>query len=132
MRQPPRQRQLLTQLLPINTFSSSSYTSLLVQADKALKLRVPGSAVPAVASTPVAASDLAFLQYTSGSTSEPKGVMISHANLAHNLACIIDELGASTETVRRERILKLTTGLSAKSKAIARDIWKGRARKGWA
>lgn len=29
--------------------------------------------------------DLAFLQYTSGSTSEPKGVMVSRANLVHNL-----------------------------------------------
>ena len=29
---------------------------------------------------------LAFLQYTSGSTSAPNGVMVSHANLLHNLA----------------------------------------------
>lgn len=28
---------------------------------------------------------LAFLQYTSGSTASPKGVMVSHANLLHNL-----------------------------------------------
>ncbi len=32
--------------------------------------------------------DLAFLQYTSGSTSEPKGVMISHRNLMANLEMI--------------------------------------------
>ena len=32
--------------------------------------------------------DLAFLQYTSGSTSEPKGVMVTHGNLLHNLAMI--------------------------------------------
>lgn len=30
-------------------------------------------------------TDLAFLQYTSGSTSTPKGVMLSHRNLLHNL-----------------------------------------------
>lgn len=30
-------------------------------------------------------SDLAFLQYTSGSTSQPRGVMLTHANLLHNL-----------------------------------------------
>ena len=32
-----------------------------------------------------AASDLALLQYTSGSTSMPKGVMVTHANLLDNL-----------------------------------------------
>lgn len=31
---------------------------------------------------------LAFLQYTSGSTSQPKGVMLSHGNLMHNLKAI--------------------------------------------
>ncbi len=31
---------------------------------------------------------LAFLQYTSGSTSSPKGVMVTHGNLLHNLAYI--------------------------------------------
>ncbi|MDP9033248.1 MAG: fatty acyl-AMP ligase [Myxococcota bacterium] len=33
---------------------------------------------------PVFAEDLAFLQFTSGSTSRPKGVMVTHANLASN------------------------------------------------
>ncbi len=42
---------------------------------------------------------IAFLQYTSGSTSEPKGVMISHGNLAHNLTLITRELKADQSTV---------------------------------
>lgn len=33
-------------------------------------------------------TDLAFLQYTSGSTSEPKGVMVTHGNLLANLEAI--------------------------------------------
>ncbi|HVT29115.1 MAG TPA: AMP-binding protein, partial [Lacipirellulaceae bacterium] len=37
--------------------------------------------------------DLAFLQYTSGSTSDPKGVMVSHGNLLTNLDCIRESFG---------------------------------------
>lgn len=33
----------------------------------------------------ITADSLAFLQYTSGSTDHPKGVMVSHGNLLHNL-----------------------------------------------
>lgn len=36
----------------------------------------------------IAPEDLAFLQYTSGSTSAPKGVMVSHRNLLENSAYI--------------------------------------------
>ncbi len=42
---------------------------------------------------PVEDQKLAFLQYTSGSTSDPKGVMVSHANLLHNLEMIRQGFG---------------------------------------
>ena len=42
---------------------------------------------------------LAFLQYTSGSTSTPKGVMIGRTNLAHNLRVITTALASDENTV---------------------------------
>lgn len=36
----------------------------------------------------ITADDIVFLQYTSGSTSDPKGVMVTHGNLVHNLEVI--------------------------------------------
>eukprot|EP00574_Skeletonema_japonicum_P004634 CAMPEP_0201723518 /NCGR_PEP_ID=MMETSP0593-20130828/7557_1 /ASSEMBLY_ACC=CAM_ASM_000672 /TAXON_ID=267983 /ORGANISM="Skeletonema japonicum, Strain CCMP2506" /LENGTH=923 /DNA_ID=CAMNT_0048214643 /DNA_START=35 /DNA_END=2807 /DNA_ORIENTATION=- len=42
--------------------------------------------------------DIAFLQFTSGSTSAPKGVALTHANLTHNLHVITNELNASKDT----------------------------------
>jgi acyl-CoA synthetase (AMP-forming)/AMP-acid ligase II len=35
----------------------------------------------------------AFLQYTSGSTSTPRGVVVSHGNLEHNVSTLIDGFG---------------------------------------
>ncbi|GAU68947.1 hypothetical protein SSP35_09_01910 [Streptomyces sp. NBRC 110611] len=45
----------------------------------------PAAAADAWRHPDLTGEDLAFLQYTSGSTSRPKGVMVGHANLAHNL-----------------------------------------------
>jgi len=42
--------------------------------------------------------DIAFVQYTSGSTTNPKGVMVSHDNLLHNLELIGKSFGASSES----------------------------------
>ncbi len=42
--------------------------------------------------------DVAFLQFTSGSTSRPKGVTLTHGNLAANIKCIMEDglrMGAS-------------------------------------
>jgi acyl-CoA synthetase (AMP-forming)/AMP-acid ligase II len=44
------------------------------------------------------AQDIAFLQYTSGSTSDPKGVAVSHANLLANLEMIRVSLGNTRQS----------------------------------
>lgn len=43
--------------------------------------------------------ELAFLQYTSGSTSSPKGVMVNHANLAYNCNYMREAFELSSDTV---------------------------------
>jgi len=47
---------------------------------------------------PPQAQDIAFLQYTSGSTSEPKGAAVSHANLLANLEMIRCALGNTRQS----------------------------------
>ncbi len=47
----------------------------------------------------VRSQDLAFLQYTSGSTGDPKGVMLTHANLLANLRAMGRHIAASADDV---------------------------------
>ena len=47
----------------------------------------------------IAPTDLAFLQYTSGSTSAPKGVMLSHSNLVQNDRLIHKAFGQTEQSV---------------------------------
>ncbi|KON80781.1 AMP-binding protein [Azoarcus sp. PA01] len=50
-------------------------------------------------STTVGAADLALLQYTSGSTGNPKGVMLSHANLLANIRAWSRTIGMNADDV---------------------------------
>jgi acyl-CoA synthetase (AMP-forming)/AMP-acid ligase II len=58
----------------------------------------PGSTTPATWHTPATADTPAFLQYTSGSTGSPKGVIITHGNLWHEVQANARDLGLGPDT----------------------------------
>jgi acyl-CoA synthetase (AMP-forming)/AMP-acid ligase II/aryl carrier-like protein len=59
---------------------------------------LPTDTLPdATAPSRASAAGIAFLQYTSGSTSAPKGVIVTHANLMHNEQLLCEHLGLQEE-----------------------------------
>jgi acyl-CoA synthetase (AMP-forming)/AMP-acid ligase II len=68
----------------------------LILVDK-LKSDAP---VPELPPVEIAPNDLCFLQFTSGSTAAPKGVMVTHQNLCANSRAIIVDGLRTTETDR--------------------------------
>ncbi|MGY1868563.1 HAD-IIIC family phosphatase [Nocardia gipuzkoensis] len=60
---------------------------------------IPDDAAAAWRQPAVGPDSVAFLQYTSGSTSAPRGVVVTHANLLHNERAIASALGHTPDVV---------------------------------
>jgi amino acid adenylation domain-containing protein len=71
----------------------------LVKATWMLTDRLDSAASAELSLSPPRPGDLAMLQYTSGSTSAPKGVMLTHANIAANQVAIRDAFGQDDRSV---------------------------------
>lgn len=83
-----------------------------IQVSRLLQARVPGLRTirtPAqllaagqgqeFSAVAVRAEDVAFIQYTSGSTGQPKGVALTHANLLANIRAMATSIEASSDDV---------------------------------
>lgn len=81
-------------LLPILGFLAAESPGLSwVLADKL------ASSADAYAQVDVIADDVAFLQYTSGSTSDPRGVRVTHGALVANIAMMAESFALNEDTV---------------------------------
>ncbi|MGE5291010.1 MAG: amino acid adenylation domain-containing protein [Micromonosporaceae bacterium] len=90
-------------VLTLADLTSSTRESLLrhrVSADIEIVATDAEDGPPALSGPPaVGRDDIAFLQYTSGSASDPKGVMVTHANLFDNSAAICTLFGHDADSV---------------------------------
>ncbi len=89
-------RAMLIDCRAVAAFAPDSFVGFLEEAAADLALRVAGTleafkALPAADAlpTPPRADDLAYLQYTSGSTRFPRGTMITQRAVLNNLASIL-------------------------------------------
>jgi acyl-CoA synthetase (AMP-forming)/AMP-acid ligase II len=113
---PSRKSNALPRLLSI--LADSQAAAIVTTADlrpliEQLLASFPAAGAPALVVTdalesgdrapprePRRRSEIALIQYTSGSVSEPKGVLVSHANLLDNLEQIREATGKAGENAR--------------------------------
>ncbi|NER49124.1 MAG: fatty acyl-AMP ligase [Symploca sp. SIO1A3] len=112
---PPRRNQKLSRLLAIANDAQAKIaltaTSILTDLDQRWSDQSALAPLKLIATDtiaanlrefelqPVAPENLAFLQYTSGSTGDPKGVMVTHGNIIHNQQLIKQAFGHSERTI---------------------------------
>ena len=117
---PPHRLQLARSLPRLTAIMGNAEPSVVLCTAEVAALSTWVAQTPALASLPWIITDtltdaaanawkepdagpstLAFLQYTSGSTAAPRGVMVTHGNLLHNLAAInhVEENDANSVSV---------------------------------
>jgi fatty-acyl-CoA synthase len=110
--------------------SSKVQNILWSQVDKVPSLRklIPVEELDGNTKTPnlpeLTADDLSFLQYTSGSTSDPKGVMVSHGSLMANISAIMgDHYQANSESDVVVSWLPLYHDMGLIGKVLCALVW---------
>lgn len=113
---PPRRNQGLSRLQAIATDAQAKFalttTSVLISIEQRFSEEPALAALHCIDTDNLTSNQfldwqvltfddnqLAFLQYTSGSTGIPKGVMVSHGNILHNLGLIQQFFDATTDTL---------------------------------
>ena len=91
------EQDLLDRLLAFSRDNQlDDVTTILEQRTSLMSDVVPGENGEVFAATP---DDVAFIQYSSGSTSDPKGVCLTHCNLCINIRAIVEGTGWAEDDV---------------------------------
>ncbi len=91
------EQDLLDRLLAFSRDNQlDDVTAILEQRTSLMSDVVPGENGEVYAATP---GDVAFIQYSSGSTSDPKGVCLTHRNLCINIRAIVEGTGWAEDDV---------------------------------
>jgi acyl-CoA synthetase (AMP-forming)/AMP-acid ligase II len=104
-----RMKSILTNAEPVAILGTQSICDMLAQQEAEWRVEQPVRLVATDTLAADASADwqpsavttdsLALLQYTSGSTGDPRGVMVTHGNLIHNLGLIRDAFGADDQAI---------------------------------